>query len=158
MNARQTTTSLRRHQLDRQLKPLQSFSRSSPPARGWVHEVRETLGMSSRQLAQRIGVSQPTVSKLERSEEAETISLKSLRKLAEALDCTLVYALVPRESLEATLTREAEHQAANRIGRVEHTMRLEAQGSDPEETERARQELAQEMIRTLSRDLWERGE
>ncbi len=158
MSARQTTNSLRRRQLDRQLKPLQSFARSSPPAKGWVREVRDALGMSSRQLAERLGVSQPTVAKLEHSEEAETISLKSLRKLAEALDCTLVYALVPHESLEATLTREAEHQASNRIGRVEHTMRLEAQGRDPEETERARQELAREMVRTLSRDLWEKGE
>ncbi len=158
MNARQTTTPLRRRQLDRQLAPLQSFARATRPPNGWVREVRDALGMSSRQLAQRLGVSQPTVAKLERSEATETISLKSLRKLAEALNCTLVYALVPHESLEATLTREAEQQAANRIGRVEHTMRLEAQGRDAEEIERARQELAQEMIRTLSRDLWERGE
>ena len=111
--------------------------------------------MTAAQLAKRLGVAQPTVAKLERSEEAETISLKSLRKMAEAMDCTLVYAFVPHESLEATLIQQAERQAAKRIGRIEHSMQLEAQGRDATEVERERQELAQEMIRTLSRDLWE---
>jgi predicted DNA-binding mobile mystery protein A len=146
---------LRRRQLDKQLKGLIPFSKTSRPRYGWIREIRDALGMTAEQLAKRAGVSQPTIAKLERSEEAETISLKSLKKIAEAMDCRLVYAFVPQESLEATLTQQAEHQASKQIGRIEHTMRLEAQGRDAEEMERERKELAQEMIRTLSRDIWE---
>lgn len=103
-----------------------------------------------------MGVSQPTVAKLERSEERETIALKSLRKLAEALDCTLVYALIPNGSLESTLQAQAESRAAEQLQRVEHSMRLEDQSRMPEEIESERRELAQELIRKLSRDIWKR--
>lgn len=152
---RHTTAHLRRRQLDKQLTSLLPLAHSLRQRKGWIREVRDALGMTAEQLAGRAGVSQPTVAKLERSEVAGTIALQSLQKMADALDCTLVYAFVPLESLEATLTRQARHQAALQIGRVEHTMRLEAQGRDREETDRAQQELAQEMIQTLSRDLWE---
>ena len=63
--------------------------------------------MSSRQLAARMGVSQPAVSQLERSEVAGRIQLDSLRRAAAALDCDLVYSLVPRASLEETLDARA---------------------------------------------------
>jgi predicted DNA-binding mobile mystery protein A len=158
MSSRQTSASLRRRQLDKQLSPLQAFAHVPRPRKGWIREVRDALGMSARQLARRLGISQPSVAKFERSEEAETISLKSLRKVAEALDCTLVYALVPNDSLEATLTRQAEHRAAELLQRIEHTMRLEAQGRPADEIMRERQELAQEMVRTLDRELWEASE
>jgi hypothetical protein len=39
------------------------------------------------------------VRKLETAESNQVISLSSLRKLAEALDCELQYALVPRKNL-----------------------------------------------------------
>lgn len=156
MNSKQTTSALRRRQLDKLLTPLQSFARLPRPRNGWIREVRNALGMSARQLAQRLNISQPSVAKFERSEEAETISLKNLRKVAEALDCTLVYVFVPNESLEATLTRQAELRATALLQRVEHTMRLEAQGRPAEELDIERQELAQEMVRTLSRELWEK--
>ncbi len=158
MNSNLSANTLRRRQMDKQLKTLQPFARTPRPRKGWVREIRDALGMTSLQLAKRIGVSQPTVAKLERSEEMETIGLKSLRKLAEALDCTLVYALVPNDSLESTLTRQAESRAAEQLQRIEHSMRLEAQGRWPDEVESERRELAQEMIRTLSRELWEVGE
>lgn len=153
-----TTAHLRRRQLDKQLTALASFAQTSRPRSGWIRELRNALGMTAGQLARRVGVSQPTVAKLERSETAETISIKSLRKIAEAMDCTLVYAFIPNESLDSILARQAERQAAKQIQRVEHSMQLEAQGRSTEEIERERQELAQEMIRTLSRELWENEE
>jgi predicted DNA-binding mobile mystery protein A len=158
MSPKQTTALLRRRQLDKQLNPLQSFARAPRPRKGWIREVRDALGMTARQLAQRLGISQPLVAKFERSEGAETISLKSLRTVAEARDCTLVYAFVPNDSLETTLTQQAERRAAELLQRIEHTMRLEAQGRLTEEIDIERQELAQEMIRTLSRELWEKAE
>ncbi len=157
MRSNLSANPLRRRQLDKQLKTLQPFVRTPRPRKGWVREIRDALGMTSLQLAQRVGVSQPTIAKLERSEEMETIALKSLRKLAEAMECTLVYALVPNDSLEATLMRQAEIRAEEQLQRVEHSMRLEAQGRLPDEVESERRELAQEMIRTLSREIWEVG-
>ena len=77
------------------------------PDPGWIRTIRDALGMSSRQLAARMGLSQPAVSQLERSEVAGRIRLDSLRRAAAALECELVYALVPRVALEETLDTRA---------------------------------------------------
>lgn len=149
------TIGLRRRQLDRQLSALVPLAQNTRPKRGWIREIRDALGMTSVQLARRVGISQPTVVRLEHSEAEETISLKSLKKMAEALDCSLVYAFVPHTSLEETLRKQAERRAATLTGRVEHSMRLEAQGRGGEEREIEQRELAEELVRTLSRELWE---
>jgi predicted DNA-binding mobile mystery protein A len=83
--------------------------------------------MTTAQLAGRLGVSQPTVVAFERSEERGSIQLSTLRRVAEALDCHVVYALVPRTSLESTIRQRAQRWLRARRDTVEHTMRLEAQ-------------------------------
>jgi predicted DNA-binding mobile mystery protein A len=108
--------------------------------------------MTTRQLAERLGVTQSTASKLEASEAAGTIQLNSLARAAEALGCTVVYALVPNESLEATIERQARAVAAEELGAVDLTMALEGQrvGID--------QSLLEEYTAALigSRRLWDR--
>ena len=98
--------------------------------------------MSSVQLAKRMGVSQPMVPKIELSESADRIQLSTLRKAAEALDCELVYALVPRQSLDAIVQDRAMRIAARTMRPVAHSMGLEAQGVDKAATEEQLRALA----------------
>lgn len=100
------------------------------PHGGWIRAIREGLGMTAGDLAERLGVTQPTVTRMEQSERTERIQLETLRRVADALGCELVYALVPRQSLEETVTARARALARERLGRVEHTMALEDQGVD----------------------------
>ena len=67
-----------------------------PPREGWVRALRTERGISSRELAKRLGVSQPAVIQAEHHEAAGTISMLTLYRMAEALDCELRYALVPK--------------------------------------------------------------
>lgn len=94
--------------------------------------MRNGLGMSQEALAARLQIATPNVSKLERNEVRETISLGKLAEVARALDCQLVYAFVPNSSLEDTVQRQAEHVAASTLGYVSTTMGLEDQSIDPE--------------------------
>ena len=89
-----------RTHLDERFKELGPVTRYSPPVRGWIKAVREALGMTTAQLAKRLGMKQPSVVAIEQSEAKGTIELATLRRVAEALDCTLVYALVPNKPLE----------------------------------------------------------
>src|SRR6202167_2974850 len=116
-----------RSQLDKRFKELGPAKRYTPPLRGWIKAVREALGMSSAQLAQRLGIRQPSLAQLELSEANGTIELATLRRVAEALDCTAVYALVPKKPLETTLRDRARAFARRRRGPVEHSMLLEDQ-------------------------------
>lgn len=148
---------LRREQFDRSLAQSPGLRRFIAPKRGWIREVREILGLSAQQLATRMGVSQPTVAKMEQAEAKGVITLASLKRAAEAMDCQLVYTFVPRSSFEEILQVRASEVAARLLDRVGHTMSLEAQEPGGDFRARRERELADELVRTLSRELWEEG-
>ena len=116
-----------RSQLDERFRELGPAKRYASPVRGWIKALREALGMSTAQLAKRLGIKQPSLVALEQSEAKGTIQLATLRRVAEALDCTLVYALVPSKPLETTIRDRARVFARQRRGPVEHSMLLEDQ-------------------------------
>lgn len=113
------------------------------------------LGMSSRQLASRMGLKQPTIAALEKSEELETVSLKTLRAAAEALNCQLVYALVPKATLEETVNARARALAEEQLARVHHTMQLENQGLRDSDLADERKRIAQSLLEGRASRLWE---
>src|SRR5271163_949466 len=116
-----------RSQLDERFTELGPPKRYAAPVRGWIKAIREALGMSSAQLAKRLGIKQPSLVDLEHSEAKGTIELATLRRVAEALDCTLVYALVPNKPLESTIRDRVRSFARRRRAPVEHSMLLEDQ-------------------------------
>lgn len=135
---------VRRH-LDDQIDSARPLTRIPRPERGWVNAIRRALGMTEAQLAKRMGISQSSLHRLESSEAAGTIGLDSLRRAAEALDCEVAYILVPRASLEATVSARARSLARAELDRVAQSMALEAQDvgvSEDAIAERAREVLA----------------
>lgn len=98
------------------------------PHGGWVRAIREALGMTAGDLADRMGVSQPSVTRLEQSERDGVVRLDTLTRVADALECDVVYALVPRRPLEEMVTAQARRRARERVTQVAHTMALENQG------------------------------
>jgi predicted DNA-binding mobile mystery protein A len=113
--------------LDERFAAIAPIARFTPPARGWIKAVREALGITTAQLAIRMRVRQPSIIGLERSEAKGSIELATLRRVAEALDCTLIYALVPNKSLETTVRERAREFARRRLAPIEHSMLLEDQ-------------------------------
>lgn len=120
------TQSVRRH-LDQELDSARALGEIARPPGGWINAVRRALGMTERQLAERLGVAQSNVHRLERSEANETIRLDTLRRAADALDCSLVYVLVPRRPLEEIVSERARALARSELAKIEQTMSLEAQ-------------------------------
>lgn len=94
---------------------------------GWVNAVRLALGMSQRDLARRVGVTPAAIAKLEASEQAGTARLDTLRRAAAAMDCELVYVLVPRTSLDHIRRQRIEELTSHVVQRLRHTMALEDQ-------------------------------
>jgi len=133
-----------RSQLDRRFKQIGPSSRFTMPVRGWIKAIRAGLGMSSQQLAKRLGVKQPSVVAMEQSEAKGTIELATLRRVAEALDCTLVYALVPNKPLETTVRDRARILLRRRRAPVEHSMLLEDQAVSAKDSEARLDEFVRE--------------
>lgn len=113
--------------LDKRFSTLRPLTESARPPKGWVRAIRDALGMTTAQLAQRLGVSQPRVVELEKSEVGGNVSLNSLQRAAEALGCRLVYVLVPERPLAETVRERAELVAQRQINAVAQSMRLEDQ-------------------------------
>jgi predicted DNA-binding mobile mystery protein A len=120
--------SLRLQQLDRALEPYRAARAVARPSRGWIRTIRQALGLSSAELARRLGTSRQLPLQLEKGEAEDRITLKSLRTAANALDCDLIYAFVPRAgSIEELIEDRARAEAKNRVLGVEHSMALENQ-------------------------------
>ena len=107
---------LARKHLERRLSPLRKAPDLARPSRGWVKAIREALGMTAHQLGARIGVSQSRIARIERDEVEDALTLATLRRVAEGLNCTLVYALVPNDPLEEIINARASAAAAFRRG------------------------------------------
>jgi predicted DNA-binding mobile mystery protein A len=143
-------------QLDRRFAEMRPFTaRAARPPRGWIRALREALGMTTAQLARRMGVKQPRVTELEKAEVAGAVTLQTLERAAEALGCRLVYALVPHHPLDKTLRARAAVAAEAHLAAIEQSMRLEAQGVDQKgERQRLRSKLVEDMLKRPAR-LWD---
>jgi predicted DNA-binding mobile mystery protein A len=119
---------LRIAQLERALRPFFALKDSPRPQKGWIRAVREATGITLREMAQRLGKVPSLALYLENSEAEYRITLGSLREAAEALDCQLVYALVPTAgSVQSLSEKRARAKATENVRAVEHTMALENQ-------------------------------
>ena len=145
---------LKRHQLDVALNRWRSADLPPRPPSGWVKAIRESFGMTASHIAQRLGVTTSTVTRLETSEADDTVSLATLRRAAEAMGCELQYALVPRQSLSDTLEARALELARSRMATISHTMALEAQSTSRDTVEAQTRELVESLLKGPRRALW----
>ena len=146
---------LARKSLDKRLNPLREERIATPP-RGWTKAIRESLGMTTRQLAQRMGVAPSRVTTIEKAETTGGITLKTLRETAEALDCQLVYAFVPIKPLDDILIDQAERKVRNELVHLNHTMRLENQAVTEEALQNQKRRIVADYLANFSRRLWEK--
>ena len=145
---------LRLEQLQASLSIYANLIKRQAPSRGWLKLVREALGRTERQQAQRLGISGSTLHKSEQSEADERITLGQLRKLANGLDCELVYALVPRRPLTEVVEERARAIAMEEVGAVAHTMELEDQRPGTERLHKQVERRTEELLRGRWSDLW----
>ena len=145
---------LRIRQLDETFRDLQPLRLGSAPAEGWVRTVREALGMTIRQLAARASLSKTAVASIEKNEVSRSARLESLDRLAAAMECDVVYAVVPRTSLDQILNRQARYVAEKLVMRVSDSMDLEMQGTPEAEQQRLINELAEDLRGEVGK-LWD---
>jgi predicted DNA-binding mobile mystery protein A len=120
---------------------LRGFPR---PPHGWVRAIREALGMSGAALASRMGTTAGAVTRLEQSEARDRIRLDTLRRAADALECDLVYLLVPRRPLHTVVRDRARELAHWQVAAVEQTMSLEGQATG--QTQEMEDQLTQQLL------------
>ena len=146
---------LARKNLDKRLNKLRKKGDFTTPPKGWIKAIREALGMTTAQLGKRIGVSQPRALNIERAEIKGTLTLTSLERAAHALDCRLVYAFIPKESLNDMVRGQAEKLAITRLRNIQHTMGLEDQAISKEDASNQLEELVDRIAKESSSEIWD---
>ena len=122
---------------------------------GGYQGLRKALGMSSPQLARILGLGKAQVSQMERMEIEDRITLKQLRKVAEKLDCELVYAIVPRSSINEMIQDRAHFKAKKIVETASKHMILESQQLSETSLNEQIDLETKRLIQDMPRDLWE---
>ena len=93
---------------------------------------------------------------MEQREKDGSISLKSLRETARALDMELVYGFVPKDgSLDALIDRKARELARQIVSRTSNTMNLEDQGNSDARLSKAIEERTAMLKYEMPKLLWD---
>ena len=146
---------LAREQLDATLKRLEPLKTLVLPEKGWIRAIRDALGMTGEQLAARLNVNKQRVSRIQQDEKLGKVKLETLRNVADAMDCILVYGFVPRDSLEQTVRNQACLVAKKRMARSNQTMRLEKQELSEKEKQKALKDLVEDIMNEMPKSLWD---
>ena len=124
------------------------------PPEGWLRTVRKALGMSAAQLARRLGKSRALVSNTEKAELEDRVTLKTMKVMAEAMNCRFVYAIVPENNIESVLQVRAQNKAQQRVSETSKHMALEQQSLSQEQIAFERDRLASGMLKNMPADFW----
>jgi len=144
-----------RKTLDEKLAPLKSFIGTTTPRKGWIRAIRNALGMQGKQLAERLNVVPSRISALEKSEWNGSITLKTLEQAAAALDCVLVYGIVPKDDLETIVRDQAEKHVKRKMQKVSHTMSLEDQSVSKKELDKYVESAVSSLVVKMPSALWD---
>ncbi len=156
MSSRSDLQWLLLRQTEQALSGWEPIKRAPRPQSGWVATIRHALGMSRAQLAERLGITRSSVVKLEERELGGGVTLDALSKAANALGCTVVYAIVPATgSLEELVAARARFVAQALAARTGHSMSLEDQASDADETLQQQRVVERRLLAEWPRDLWD---
>jgi len=143
-------------QLDNKFKIYSSTLKVAVPPTGWIKAVRLALGMTLQQLANKLNISKQSVMDVERRELEGSITIKTLRETAKALDMELVYGLVPKDgTLELLIERKARELAYLIVSRTSNTMNLEDQANSRERIEKAINERVTTFKHEIPKILWD---
>lgn len=143
-------------QLDRKMKSYQGIEKVQVPEKGWIYSIRTTLNMTLEQLGERLNITKQGVKKIEEREATESLSIKLLKQIGNALDMQFVYGFVPKKgSIDNLVNYKAEELAKKIVLRTNHNMKLENQGNSEDLIQQAIKDLAIEIKREMRKSLWD---
>jgi predicted DNA-binding mobile mystery protein A len=143
-------------QLDRKLLPFKGSENVIIPDKGWINTIRATINMTLEQLGNRLNMTKQGVKRIEESEAAGTITIKSLKEVGNALEMRFVYGFVPIDgSINSLLERKSRILAEKIILRTNQNMMLEDQAIEKIKLKAAIDDLSKEIKSELKKSIWD---
>lgn len=148
--------SLQLQQLNSKMLRFASLKQVAMPPTGWIKAIRTALGMTLQQLGTKLNISKQAVMDMEKREKEGSITIKSLREIARAMDMQLVYGFIPNDgSLDALIEKRANELATQIVMRTANTMKLEDQANSKKRIQAAIRERATNIQNEMPKILWD---
>ena len=148
--------SLQFQQLNNKMLDFGVLKQVAIPPTGWVKAIRTSFGMSMQQLGNKLDISKQAILDIEKREQNGSITIKSLKEIAQVMDMQLVYGLVPNDgSLDLLIEKRATELATKIVLRTYPTMKLEDQGISQQRIKNAIKERAEEIKKEMPKILWD---
>jgi predicted DNA-binding mobile mystery protein A len=142
-------------QLDEKFKSIRHVAWSDRSKKSWIKTIRKTLNMTTAQLASRLDTSQQSISRIENNESEGSVTLRTMHKVAEAMDCDFVYYFLPKTSLHENIDRQLDAFAKTLLNRVTHTMSLEQQDIDEGKRQQLFLDIRNQLAHMPTRRIWD---
>ena len=143
-------------QLNQKLQPFFQTRDVPIPVYGWINTIRTALNMTMAQLGRKLNITRQGVKRIEESEASGTITINSMKKVAQAMDLKFVYALIPRDgSINDLIEVKANKLARKIVLRTHQNMKLEDQAVDDEKIKKTINQLTDEIKQEMRRSLWD---
>jgi predicted DNA-binding mobile mystery protein A len=143
-------------QIDRKILLLKKVEGLSIPSSGWVNAIRQSLGMSLRQIGNKMNITAQSVKEIEDREIKDTISINVLKQFGNALNMKFVYGFIPRnKNLEEIIDQRARELAHEIVSRTSINMKLEDQENRPDRIKKAISDKADEIKLEMPKYLWD---
>jgi predicted DNA-binding mobile mystery protein A len=144
-------------QLDFYFTNISNIKNIQIPREGWVKTVRQAIDMSTSQLAKRLQITRQSVTEIEQREAEGSITLKTLREVAEVMDLQLFYVLIPKDgTLEMLIERKAKELATEIVMRTSQSMKLENQENSKKRIKEAIKERTERIKLQSLKIVWDR--
>lgn len=138
-------------QIERRLENLRSIAKDTNVRTGWIAYMRQAMSMTLSTLAKATGLSPATVQQIEKREKAGKVTIETMRKIATAMECEFVYALIPKQGLGDFLKTKATAKATRIVREADIHMTLEDQRVSEDIKERI-DRIAEDLL--AKGDIW----
>lgn len=96
--------------LDADLQWFRTAAKRTPARKGWLREIRLALDVPSAELAAKLEISRSEIFREEQREQSGRITLAVLQRLAEAMECRLVYAVISKKGTLEQLSNKRMYE------------------------------------------------
>src|SRR5438067_1390628 len=110
-------TRLMRQQIQEKIDSMNISGLESIQKQGWIKMIRKSLGLSIKDLAQKLDCQPSNIILLEKNELASKIKLETLEKAAATMNCRLVYAFVPQDGSLETIIQQKTQNIAEKLAK-----------------------------------------
>jgi len=142
-------------QLDQLFQTVSYIRNVKRPKEGWIRTIRMAIGMSAVQLAKRLNITRQSMAEIEKREADGSITLNTLRTVADAMEMEVNYVLIPKKgTLEKLINDRVNELAKEIVIRTSQSMKLEDQENEAERLKNAIKERAEQIKAESLKNIW----